>query len=251
MKRLICIVTLLVLVNIAFASDIDSLFVKANNEYVAQLYSNAVEDYEKIIAKGYASAELYYNLGNSYYKLNEIPSAILYYEKAKKLDPKNDDIEFNLNVANTKIVDKIEPVPELFIWQWWRGLYDLFSADTWTKISISLFILFFILLAFYLLSRVLIIRKTAFYAGLIVLFLTVFTFFISWQRYTVIANEKDAIVFTPTITVKSSPSENSVDLFVIHEGSKVRIIQKVGTWCEIKIANGSVGWLPITSLKNI
>jgi len=102
-----------------------------------------------------------------------------------------------------------------------------------------------------LLSKILIIRKSAFYSGLIILFIALITFGVSYQKYNILKTQKEAIVFTPTITVKSSPNQNSVDLFVVHEGSKVKIIEKVGGWCEIKIANGSVGWLPATSLKSI
>jgi tetratricopeptide (TPR) repeat protein len=234
-----------------FAFDAKASFDKANQAYAQELYADAAEQYEQIISVGYESAELYFNLGNTYFKLNEIPSAILYFEKAKKLRPNDPDIDFNLKVANTKIVDKIEPVPELFLWQWWRAVYNLFSADAWAKISVSGIILIFILFGFYLFSKILTIRKIAFYAGIVVLFFTLFTFGVAYQKYNLLTSRQEAIVFTPTITIKSSPNPNSVDLFVLHEGSKVSVIERVGEWSEIKIANGSVGWLLTTSLKNI
>lgn len=251
MKRLFLVVILTLAINSVFSTEIDSLFTKANDAYNNEMYTDAIDNYLKIFDAGYESDVLYFNLGNACFKLGDISSAILYYEKAKKLNPNDDDINFNLSVANTKIVDKIEPVPELFFKQWWRSIYNLFDANTWAKISVGGFILFFILLAFYLLSKLLIIRKTAFYTGVIILFLTIFTFVIASQKYNVSKNQNEAIVFTPTITVKSSPNPNSVDLFVIHEGSKVSIIEQVGNWCEIKIANGSVGWLPAEALRNI
>lgn len=251
MKKILYILIFYIVVQHAFAVETDTLLFRANNEYSKELYTNAVEHYLQIIDQGYESAELYFNLGNAYFKLDDIPSAILYYEKAKKLDPNEKDINFNLNVANTKIADKIEPVPELFFQRWWRSVYNLFGANAWAKISVIGFILFFILLAFYLLSNFLVIRKVAFYAGVIIFFLTLFSFTVAYQKYHIIKNQKEAIVFTPTITVKSSPNQNSVDLFVIHEGSKVRIIEEVGGWYEIRIANGSVGWLPASSLKTI
>jgi len=251
MKRILTIIILTIILNSVYSTEIDTLFSRANEEYTNEMYTNAIEDYLLIVDAGFESDVLYFNLGNAYFKMSDIPSAILYYEKAKKLNPNDDDINFNLNVANTKIVDKIEPVPELFFKQWWRSIYNLFDANTWAKISVAGFILFFILLAFYLLSKLLIIRKSAFYTGLIILFLTIFTFVIAYQKYNISKIQNEAIVFAPTITVKSSPNQNSVDLFVIHEGSKVNIIEKVGNWCEIKIANGSVGWLPAEALKNI
>jgi len=234
-----------------FAFDANATFAKANEAYAQEMYAEAIEHYEQIIAVKYESAELYFNLGNAYFKQGEIPSAILNYEKAKKLKPNDDDIDFNLNVANTKIVDKIEPVPELFLWQWWRAFYNIFSADAWAKISVMFMILFFILFGLYLFSKLMTIRKIAFYSGIIVLFFTLFTFIVAYQKYHVLTAQQEAIVFTPTITIKSSPNPNSVDLFVLHEGSKVRIIEQVGEWSEIKIANGSVGWLPTESLKKI
>ncbi|OQX79740.1 MAG: hypothetical protein B6D61_03035 [Bacteroidetes bacterium 4484_249] len=241
----------LLISSVSVAAEIDTLFYKANKEYSEELYTNAIDDYLQIIDKGFESADLYFNLGNAYFKSENIPAAILYFEKAKKLRPNDEDINFNLNVANTMIVDKIEPVPVLFFWNWWRSVYNLFNADTWARISVYGFILFFVLLAFYLLSKQIIIRKTAFYSGLVVLFITLFTISIAYQKYKILKYQKEAIVFTPTITVKSSPNQNSVDLFVIHEGSKVKIVEQVGGWYEIKIANGSVGWLPASSLKSI
>ncbi|MBM3436231.1 MAG: tetratricopeptide repeat protein [Bacteroidetes bacterium] len=235
----------------AYSSEFDNLFMKANEEYNQGHYADAIKHYEQIVNAEYVSAELYFNLGNAYFKTNEIPSAILYFEKALKLNPNDEDINFNLNVANTKIVDKIEVLPELFIWKWWRSVYNLFSADTWSKLSIFFTIVFFIFLAFYLLSKMIVIRKAAFFSGLVFLALMMVTLFLSIQKYHVQKNQREAIVFSPTITVKSSPNPNSVDLFVLHEGSKVKIIEKVGDWNEIKIANGSVGWLPVNSLKNI
>jgi tetratricopeptide (TPR) repeat protein len=233
------------------AFDANATFAKANEAYAQEMYAEAIELYQQVITLGYESAELYFNLGNAYFKQNEIPSAILYYEKAKKLKPTDEDINFNLNVAETRIVDKIEPVPEFFLKNWWRSLYNVFSADSWAKISVVCMILFFILFGFYLFSKLMMIRKTAFYTGIIVLFFTLFTFVVAYQKYHLLASQQEAIVFTPTITIKSSPNPNSVDLFVLHEGSKVKIIERVGEWSEIKIANGSVGWLPTEALKNI
>lgn len=234
-----------------FGVNNDSLFIDANNKYVAELYNDALEDYKLILDGGYESFELFFNTGNTYFKLDDMPSAILYFEKAKIIKPNNEDVQFNINVANTRIVDKIEPVPELFFKGWWKSIVHLFSFNAWAKIMIGSFILFFILLSFYLLSRQLLIRKTAFYSGLVILFITLFSFVVSYQNYTIVKNHKEGIIFTPTITVKSSPNQNSVDLFVIHEGLKISFLQKVSGWYEIKIANGSVGWIPASALKEI
>jgi tetratricopeptide (TPR) repeat protein len=251
MKATFTILICILLSLAVFPAEVNRLFSQANEEYNQGHYSKAIELYEKIIEVRYESAELYFNLGNACFKTNEIPSAILYYEKAHKLDPNDEDIIFNLNVANSKIIDKIEVLPELFIWKWWRSVYNIFSLETWSKLSIFFTILFFIFFGFYLLSKQIVIRKAAFYAGIIALLIMVITFLLSLQKFQILKNQQEAIVFSPTVTVKSSPTPNSVDLFVLHEGSKVKILEKVGDWNEIKIANGSVGWLPVDALKNI
>jgi tetratricopeptide (TPR) repeat protein len=235
----------------SFAADIDTLFYKANAAYAGEYYEDAIQHYNKIIEEGYESPVLYFNLGNAYFKNNELPPAILYYEKALKLSPNDEDIRFNLQLANARIIDKIEPVPELFIYAWWRSFYNMMPVDSWAVLSVAGFILFIVLFLFYLLSRSMIIRKIAFFSGLVVLVMTIFSFSISYRKYHNFHNQKEAIVFTPTITVKSSPNPNSVDLFVIHEGSKVLIRDQVGDWYEIRIANGSVGWLPASALRKI
>jgi tetratricopeptide (TPR) repeat protein len=231
--------------------DPDTLYRKANDAYTNGFFLEAIDQYLTIVDHGYESADLYFNIGNACFKLEDYPSAILYYEKAKKLAPNDDDILFNLALANTRIIDKIEPVPELFFKTWWRSLTYAFGLNTWAYLGVAAFILFFVLLALYLLSRNIRIRKTAFFTGLAVLLFAVFSFAVAFQRYQTFQTKKEAIVFTPTITVKSSPNQNSVDLFVIHEGAKVEIRDQVGEWIEIRIANGSVGWLPNEAVRRI
>lgn len=229
----------------------DSLYLKANELYSQELYNDACALYMRIIEEGYESAALYYNLGNTCFKLNDYPNAILYYERAKRLAPNDEDILYNLKVANSRIVDKIEPVPELFFKKWWRDIYTAFRSSTWAVAGILLLFVLFSGISVYLLANSITIRKTAFYAALIAFLLTIFIFFLASTRYRYETSSPEAIVFTPTITVKSSPRENSVDLFVIHEGTKVTITEEFPGWYEIRIASGSVGWLPVDAVKKI
>ena len=224
---------------------------KANKAYSEGAFTTAAELYQKVIASGYESPELYYNLGNSYFKLNEFASAILWYERAKRIDPGNEDINFNLNVANNKIADKIEPLPELLHKRWYFAMVRLFSVDAWAITGIVLLILALSCGSVYLISRVLLLRKIGFWAGFIILFIALISFLFACSGYTALKSTNEAIVFTPTITVKSSPDEKSTDLFVVHEGTKVRLLDNISGWYEIKIANGSVGWLPISALEKI
>jgi tetratricopeptide (TPR) repeat protein len=233
------------------AASVNELAVKGNKAYSAGMFSQAISCYQDIINKGFASAELYYNLGNAYYKSNDLPSAILYYEKAKKLSPNNPDINFNLSVANNKIADKIEEVPQLFIKRWWTSVFNLLSLDALAMISLILFTVFFILMSIFLFARPLFIRKISFWCGIGILVLSISAFIIAQRKHHSLLEQREAIVFTPAVTVKSSPDANSVDLFVVHEGSKVTILDSLATWREIRIGNGSEGWIKATDIRRI
>ena len=247
------LLTTLVLIQSAvlMGASPDSL-IRAGNEYYKQeLYNDAINSYEQVLEQNFESAGLYYNLGNAYFKTNDLASAILYYEKAKKLDPDHEDLMYNLKVANSRITDKIEPVPQLFFKRWWDAIYNTFSADTWSYIALGLMYAFLLFTIIYFLSRTRRFRVFSFWTAVFFLLLTFSGFLVASEKYQHTRANNEAIVFTPTITVKSSPSENSVDLFVIHEGSKVRLLDKVENWHEIRIANGSVGWLPESAIRKI
>lgn len=249
--RMTIVVLFIIITNGIFSQDFHSLLNTANNAYNEGMYDSALNVYHLIQKESLESGELYYNMGNAYFKKNNIASAILYYEKAKKLTPNDEDIDYNLRIANSMIVDKIERVPELFYKKWWNYFYNMFGADTWTIISlISWFILAFFVGTF-IISKTRGRKKLAFYLGLLFLFTSVATFGLASQKYYYGKEQHEAIIFTPTITVKSSPTMNAVDLFVVHEGTKIYILDKVQDWVKIRIQDGSIGWLPMTSIEKI
>lgn len=223
----------------------------ANQSYAAGEYISAAEQYEQIIAAGYESAALYFNLGNTYFKMNQMPAAVLYYEKARKLDPRDENIRFNLELANSRIIDKIELLPEFFLRTWFRSVRNLFSSDQWAKISITGFILMLIAIFYFFTSRALIIRKLSFWMGILLMLSVLLSFSLSLSVYRDSTRKSSGIIFTPTVTVKSSPNDNSVDLFVVHEGTKVFILDQVEGWSEIRLINGNVGWLKTTTYRYI
>jgi tetratricopeptide (TPR) repeat protein len=235
----------------AYAADSRVFMEKGNKAYADGFYANALELYKEVIKQGYESPDLYYNIGNTCYKLNDLPSAILYYERARKLDPGKEDVNFNLKVANSKIADKIEAVPELFYKRWFTSLTHMWSADRWAKVSIVFLILSLLLGGFYFVSRIIVLRKVGFWLGLVFITLSFIFMFFGYQNYLQIKNQDEAIIFAPTITIKSSPDDKSIDLFVLHEGTKVQLLDHIGNWFEIKIANGSIGWLPSSSIERI
>lgn len=236
---------------LGFAETNKELVKKANEAYNKKQFEQAANLYEEVIQKGYEAPELYYNLGNAHFKMDNIAPAILYYEKAKKLDPNNEKIQYNLEVAKTRTIDKIEAVPDIFYVRWWQSLKQLFPADTWAKIGIGGIFLFFILLGFYYLSRRMAIKKTAFYSGLVAILLTIFVFIVGVSRYQSQVKSHEAIVFSPSVTAKSSPDQNSTDLFVMHEGTKVVVLDELNNWYEVKIADGSVGWVKEEDIREI
>lgn len=221
----------------------DNWFEEGNAAYNEGNYDQALTFYNSVVESGMESADLYYNMGNTYYKMKDYPKSILYYEKALKLDPSNEDIKTNLEIANLAIVDKINPIPQSFIAKWWNNLGSAFSVDGWAWISIVSFALLLLCLFLFLMSRRMGLRKTGFFVGMLTVICLGLSLFFAFNRQKDMRFQEEAIIMTPTALVKSSPSENSVDLFVLHEGSKVRVMDGANGWNKIKIADGSVGWL--------
>jgi tetratricopeptide (TPR) repeat protein len=221
----------------------DEWFNQANAAYNAGNYESAMTLYEKILDADMESVPLYFNMGNTYYKMREYPMAIYYYEKALKLDPSNEEVQANLAIANQAIVDKIEPVPQSFIVRGWRNARASFSGDHWAWGSIVFFALLLVSAFLFLRSRIVGVRKLGFFVGIVFLMAFALSVVFAVQLRQSSKTQDQAIIMTPTVTVKSSPSEASVDLFVLHEGSKVDILETTDGWSKIKIANGSVGWL--------
>jgi len=237
---------------VSVAQKVDPLIDSANNAYTEQNYEEAVGFYEKVLDKGLESPELYYNLGNAYYKLHDIASAILNYERAKQLAPNDEDIQYNLELAKKQITDKIEPIPEFFLLRWAKNALNLFSSNAWALASLITFIAFLVLFSLYLYSGRLGIKKSSFWIGIIALIISIASFSFSYQQKQDIVNSGEAIVFSPKVTVKSSPSESGTELFVIHRGVKVHIVDDdINGWYEVKLADGNKGWLKRETVEPI
>ena len=235
----------------AYSSENQLIIAKGNNAYSTGKYKEAIEAYNSLVSKGYESTYLYYNLGNACFKLNDIPHAILWYERAKRLDPGNADVRFNLNVANSKISDKIDPLPEFFLKRWLRAVTDQFSTDRWAVLGIGFLVAALLLFSLYLASRVLFLRKLGFWAGFSSLIIAFAFLLFAWGSYHSLESEQSAIITNPTVTVKSSPDDKSTDIFVVHEGCKIQLVDHIGNWYEIRIANGSVGWVMQDNFEKI
>ncbi len=226
-------------------------FYKANELYKNGQYDSAVLGYERILKTDIESSELYFNLGNSYFKSKQNAKAILNYEKAMKLNPNDEAISFNLELANSLLVDKITVLPEFFLKKWFKNIVNIYSSDDWALFSIVTFISTLLLLLLFFFARIMILKKISFWVALITLVLSVSTFYLSYKQKQQIVLERYAIVMTSSVTVKSSPDEAGTDLFVIHDGLKVEVIDQVGEWRNIKLADGNKGWLKLSDIEFI
>lgn len=228
-----------------------SLVSQANEAYRNGDYARAVELYEQSGEQDGTSAAYFYNLGNAYYKSGLYPRAILNYERALLLDPGNDDVRFNLEMAQARIADKIEPLGTFFLDQWFTTLRNLFSSNVWAVIAVVAFLIFLAGVVVYFFVDRVVWRKIGFFAGLLALLITIGANWFAAVQKQQLTQRESAIVFAPTIIAKSSPSESGTDLFVLHEGTKVYIVDRVGEWSEIRLEDGNRGWIPTDRLEVI
>ena len=224
----------------------------ALSAYNAGMYGTALEYYQYILDDlGEESAALYYNMGNAAFKRNDLASAILFYERGLKLAPNDEDLIFNLGLANSRIPDRIEAVPDMLLVRWYKNITHLFTSNQWAYLALAAFAMTLILIALYFISHRITVRKIGFWLGIVAFLFFAFSLTVSRQTAEKQMARNTGIVFSASLTVKSSPEENSTDLFVLHEGSKVWILKRVNTWYKIKIANGSVGWIPAGEIEVI
>lgn len=233
------------------ADDYSTLFKQGNEAYGKARYQDAVGLYQQVLNKGCHSEEVYFNLGNAYFKLGDIPSALLNYEKAHKLAPGDEDVNFNIYFANSKTSDKVEPAPEFFATRWWHNIILHYSIKALSVVSIILLIIGSGLLVIYLFVNVVLLKKVAFYLGALVLFSGLLTVFIANRQTHYFNDYQQAIIFSGSVNVRSAPVDQAVTLFILHEGTKVNILDNSGEWLKIQLANGTEGWIHEADIKDI
>lgn len=250
MKRTIILTALLLMSVVASATAQTSAerWEVGNKAYIEGNYDKAIEEYTAILDGGEYSMKLYYNLANAYFKAGENGKAILYYNKALRIAPSQEDIRHNLALAEAQTKDRIAVIPEFFLNRWLRTMRNSMSCTAWSVLSL---VWFGALLAFgvlFLLASQVRWRKMGFYGALcaFVLFVATTSFAVSSRNDMLSHNE--AVVMGTAISVKSSPDRSATDLFVLHEGTKVKVLTEVDEWVEVVIADGKKGW---TERKNI
>lgn len=239
------------IINVISASQIDDLMKQGNAAYQNGNYQNAISDYEKLVHDGYEGVSLYYNLGNAYYKDGKLGYSILYYEKALKLSPNDDDIQHNLAIANAKTIDRINTLPKFFIFQWWESLLSFFSVKGWTYFTYSLFILILVAAGIYFFIKNPLIQRYSFFGGLAILVLFILSVVMLTINVNRQLNVKNGIIIAQAVSAKLSPDAKSNDAFVIHEGLKVIMEDKVDDWVKVRLNDGKIGWLPQNDIAQI
>jgi uncharacterized protein YgiM (DUF1202 family) len=236
-------ILLLLITTATAAQNIEEVFHSANRSYQQKQYDKAVQLYEEIISSGYEGVSLFYNLGNAYYRLGNLGHAILYYEKALKLDPGDYDIRHNLNLANARTVDKLTEFPPFFLFSLWEDVLSFFSLTEWIYFVYILFLLALIFGGGYILIRNPLIRKYSFFAAIFIIILFIFTSILMAVKLNRDVNISNGVVVERQVTVKSSPDDSSNDTFIIHEGLKVTLEDRVGEWIKVKLNDGKTGWI--------
>lgn len=245
--------TVLLLALMAWLPSDAGAITKANADsaYARQQYQQAIKDYEELLHDG-VSAELYYNLGNAYYRTDNITRAVLNYERALLLSPGDGDIRFNLQMARSKTIDKITPESEMFFVTWYHALVNIMSVDGWARTALVSFALAIVLALAYLFSARIWVRKVGFFGGLAFIAVFILVNLFAYQQRQELVNRTGAIIISSAVPVKSTPSKSGTDLFILHEGTKVEITD--GTmrgWKEIRVADGKEGWIETSKIEII
>ena len=229
----------------------EQLWDRASTAYINGDYHAAVDAYEQLVAQGWSSAKLYYNLANAYFKEERLSRAILFYRRALRLDPGNDDVRYNLSVAEARTKDKIERVPEFFLAGWFRGIRRTMSCTAWSVLSLIVLACGLGLSLLYLFAQRISWRKAGFYGSLVAALLFVLTTGFAVGERRSLLDRSEAVVMSSSAAVKSAPDKAATDLFVLHEGTSVRITDQLDRWCEITIADGKKGWVERSKIEAV
>lgn len=241
---LLPVILLLMFFSAVSAQTPDQMMDEANKLYQKNDFTNPQKLYKDLIDAGYQSPVLYYNFGNTHYRMGNLGYALYYYEKALKLAPGDEDIIMNIKIANSRTVDKIIEVPKIFITRWWDSLVVSLSLSGWSFVLLLVFVLFLFYLGMYLLTKRNSMQRMAFFSGSAALVILILVSFIWYSRLNVETSSNYGILLEKSVTVKVSPDSQSNDAFVIHEGIKFSIEERINTWYKIRLADGKLGWIP-------
>lgn len=250
MRRILSI-CLLLLTGLSILKAENKDLKAADKLYAQKKYADAAVLYKKVLETDGVAPELYYNLGNAYYKYGETGLAILNYERALRLNPMFEDAAFNLEFANQKVIDNVVMSESFFLRKWINLLIRIQTSDGWFVTGISSFVITLAALLFFVFGKTSAGRRTAFYAALICLIVTVSAVIFSFSRFSMMEEHREAIILSGAVIVKSSPDKSGTDLFQLHEGTKVAVQSELDNWVEIRLGNGNEGWVEARHLEKI
>lgn len=233
------------------SQNVDDNMKQAGEYYRSGEFDKAINIYDELIQQGYEGTSLYFNLANSYYRVGDLGLSILNYERALKLSPSDEDVKHNLAFANLSTVDRIQPLPTFFLFEWWESILASLTVNGWTYIAYFFFIALIISIVVYFFAKTIFQQKLILFSGLGML--TIFLIILSLLIVKINREENviSGVVIEQSVTVKTSPDEKSTDAFVIHEGLKVNLEDKLDEWVKIKLADGKVGWLLQENIEKI
>ncbi|MBL7940888.1 MAG: tetratricopeptide repeat protein [Flavobacteriales bacterium] len=230
--------------------EADTLTARGATAYSTGDYATALHLFDSV-RTAYSSPALLFNIGNCHFKLNDIPHAILFYERALRLAPGDEDVKANLELARQNVVDRVNELPSFTLGSTWGRLRGGRDADQWARRSLWACLLFFALLTAGVLAGNRAIRRALFGAGALVLVATLIAVAFASFRHNEVSDDSEAIILAPKVDVRSEPRESTTVLFVLHKGTKVTVLQTDNGWSEVQLANGSVGWAPPSTLERI
>ncbi len=242
---------LMLLLQTGWSQTVEEQFELANQAYSSKDYDIAIKGYESILAQAYQSAELYYNLANAYYRTNATGRAILNYERAARLAPRDKDIQHNLEFVNTQLQDEIEVLPAFFLRQWWNNMQQLLSSNSWAVLSLLLFWLGILGLVVWQLGKERRQRRQGFFAGFALVLLSLLPTLWAWSSAKSEQHSKQAILLVKETTLQSAPDAQSATIMELHEGIKLQLLDQINTWYKVRLPNGAKGWLPFKVLEEI
>lgn len=247
----VLLVLLFSISDLSFALNVDQQMPQAGEYYRNGEFDNAIKTYEELKSNGYEGTSLYFNLANSYYRIGQLGYAVLNYERALKLSPSDEDVKHNLAFANLSTVDRIQPLPTFFLFEWWESILTSLTVNGWTYLVYIFFILLIILIVIYFFAKTTFQEKLILFSGLGML--AIFLMLISLLIVKINREENviEGVIIEQSITVKTSPDIKSTDAFVIHEGLKVNLEDKLDNWVKIRLADGKVGWIDNNAVEKI
>jgi len=249
-NKLLFFVSIFVL-QISFAQDFESIFKKGNYAYNEGDFEKAISFYEQILDYGQHSSDLYFNLGNAYYRSNRVAESIFYFEKAKQLDPSNDKIKFNSLFAKNMTIDSIEELPKSQLEELKINIFYFFSIENWAIITVCFSWLFLLLFSLYLFNKKPRLKRIFFLFSTFCLFILISTFTIAYLSEKERKFEEFAILFSNQLNIWPEPNERGEIKFILHKGTKVVLLEKLDEWQKIRIANGSEGWVKNPVLRSL